>query len=49
VLRMGVGGCSTLGGGHRPWAVLVCCCWLFSGGSDRGVYGHISVGESKTL
>jgi hypothetical protein len=49
VLRIGVGGCSTLGGGHRPWAVLVCCRWLFSGGADRSVSGHISVGESKTL
>jgi hypothetical protein len=49
VLRIGVGGCSTLGGGHHPWAVLVCCHWLFSGGADRGVSGHIYVGESKNL
>jgi hypothetical protein len=33
VLRIGMGGCSTLGGGHRPWAVLVCYRWLFSGGA----------------
>jgi hypothetical protein len=25
VLHIGVGGCSIVGGGHRPWAVLVCC------------------------
>jgi hypothetical protein len=43
VLRIGVGGCSILGGGHRPCAVLVCCRWLFSGGADRGVSGHICV------
>jgi hypothetical protein len=49
VLRIGVGGCSVLGGSHRPCAVLVCCRWLFSGGADRSVSGHISVGESKTL
>jgi hypothetical protein len=37
VLRIGMGGCSTLGGSHRPWAVLLCCRLLFSGGA-RLVY-----------
>jgi hypothetical protein len=37
VLRIGVGGCSTVGGDHRPWAVLVSCRWPFSGGA-RLVY-----------
>jgi hypothetical protein len=49
VLLIGEGGCSILGGGHRPCAVLVCCRRLFSGGADRGVSGHMSVGESKTF
>jgi hypothetical protein len=43
VLRIGVGGCSILGRGHRPCAVLVCYRRLFSGGADRGVSGHICV------
>jgi hypothetical protein len=49
VLRIGVGGCSILGGGHRSCAVLVCFRRLFSGGADRGVSGHISVGVSETF